>query len=87
MPAATMPESAHMVVGDDFPTNHKDLVHHVAYDFYGQRMATCSSDHSVKVWDLQDGAWVLSAELKVCRVHDLRNQLPFKLGACAGEHA
>lgn len=60
-----MPESAHMVVAEDFATSHKDLVHHVAYDFYGRRMATCSSDHSVKVWDLQDGQWVLSAELKV----------------------
>ncbi|XP_071444251.1 nucleoporin SEH1 isoform X1 [Hetaerina americana] len=30
---------------------HKDLIHDVAYDFYGQRMATCSSDQFVKVWD------------------------------------
>ena len=29
---------------------HKDLIHDVAYDFYGRRMATCSSDQSVKVW-------------------------------------
>lgn len=28
---------------------HKDLIHDVAYDFYGRRMATCSSDQSVKV--------------------------------------
>lgn len=28
---------------------HKDLIHDIAYDFYGQRMATCSSDQSVKV--------------------------------------
>ena len=28
---------------------HKDLIHDIAYDFYGQRMATCSSDHYVKV--------------------------------------
>jgi hypothetical protein len=28
---------------------HKDLIHDVAYDFYGQRMATCSSDQFVKV--------------------------------------
>lgn len=28
---------------------HKDLIHDVAYDYYGQRMATCSSDQSVKV--------------------------------------
>ena len=28
---------------------HKDLIHDVAYDYYGQRMATCSSDQFVKV--------------------------------------
>lgn len=28
---------------------HKDLIHDVAYDFYGRRLATCSSDQSVKV--------------------------------------
>lgn len=28
---------------------HKDLIHDVAFDFYGRRMATCSSDQSVKV--------------------------------------
>lgn len=28
---------------------HKDLIHDVAYDFYGERMATCSSDQCVKV--------------------------------------
>lgn len=33
---------------------HKDLIHDIAYDFYGQRMATCSSDQIVKVstWNL-----------------------------------
>lgn len=30
-------------------TDHKDLIHDVSYDFYGRRMATCSSDQSVKV--------------------------------------
>ena len=29
---------------------HKDLIHDVAYDFYGRRLATCSSDQSVKVF-------------------------------------
>ena len=30
-------------------TDHKDLIHDVSYDFYGRRMATCSSDQNVKV--------------------------------------
>jgi nucleoporin SEH1 len=45
---------------------HKDLVHHVAYDFHGKRIATCSSDQSVTVWDLnQNGVWVRSSSWKV----------------------
>ena len=39
-----------MFVAKNIPTDHKDLIHDVAYDFYGKRMATCSSDQSVKVW-------------------------------------
>lgn len=27
-----------------FPLNHDDFVHDVSYDFYGKRLATCSSD-------------------------------------------
>ncbi|XP_071958701.1 nucleoporin SEH1-like [Antedon mediterranea] len=41
---------------------HKDLIHDVAFDFYGKRMATCSSDQSLKVWDLgEDGEWQCTA--------------------------
>lgn len=29
--------------------DHKDLIHDVAFDFYGERMTTCSSDQYVKV--------------------------------------
>ena len=31
------------------PTEHKDIIHDGSFDFYGRRMATCSSDHTVKV--------------------------------------
>lgn len=30
-------------------TEHKDVIHDVLYDYYGQRIATCSSDQTVKV--------------------------------------
>lgn len=33
-------------------TEHGDLLHDVAYDYYGKRLATCSSDMRVQVWDL-----------------------------------
>lgn len=34
---------------------HADLVHDVAYDFYGRRVATVSSDQYVKIFDLMPG--------------------------------
>lgn len=46
-------------------TSHDDIVHDVAYDFYGKRIATCSSDQKIKVWDCdENGEWKLSAEWK-----------------------
>ena len=35
-----------------FDAGHDDLIHDISYDFYGKRLATCSSDHRVKVFDL-----------------------------------
>lgn len=47
-----------MFVAKQINTDHKDLIHDVCYDFYGKRMATCSSDQSVKVFDMaEDGQW------------------------------
>ncbi|XP_018021017.1 nucleoporin SEH1 [Hyalella azteca] len=46
-------------------TDHKDVIHDIAFDFYGRRMATCSSDQLVKIWNLDDdGNWVLDSTLK-----------------------
>ncbi|CAA9994499.1 unnamed protein product [Nesidiocoris tenuis] len=50
-------------------TDHKDLIHDVAFDHYGRRMATCSSDQFIKVWEMDsdnsiDGGWKLSATWK-----------------------
>ena len=42
---------------------HMDYIHHVAFDVYGRRMATCSGDRFVRVWDLTDsGDWNLVGE-------------------------
>ena len=38
-----------MFTAKKLPTTHRDLIHDVSYDFYGRRMATCSSDQSVQV--------------------------------------
>lgn len=54
-----------MYVARSISADHKDLIHDVAFDFYGRRMATCSSDHSVQVWDINDkGEWHCTASWK-----------------------
>jgi nucleoporin SEH1 len=35
-----------------FDVGHDDLIHDIAYDYYGERLVTCSSDQRVKLWDL-----------------------------------
>ncbi|KAI5816839.1 WD40-repeat-containing domain protein [Pyronema omphalodes] len=48
-----------------FPTGHEDLVHDVAYDYYGRRMATVSADQRLKIFDKDDnGEWSKSGEVK-----------------------
>lgn len=36
-------------------TAHDDMIHDAQLDYYGKRLATCSSDRTVKVFDVADG--------------------------------
>ncbi|KAI9098150.1 WD40-repeat-containing domain protein [Phlyctochytrium arcticum] len=49
-----------------FSAGHEDLIHDVAYDFYGTRLVTCSSDQKLKVWDMDEetGKWILNDSWK-----------------------
>ena len=38
-----------MFLAKSVASEHKDLIHDVSFDYHGRRMATCSSDHTVKV--------------------------------------
>ncbi|PFH44721.1 hypothetical protein AMATHDRAFT_72215 [Amanita thiersii Skay4041] len=44
-------------VSDSVPieTAHDDMIHDAQLDYYGKRLATCSSDRTVKVFDVIDG--------------------------------
>uniref|UniRef100_A0A1B0CEU2 Uncharacterized protein n=1 Tax=Lutzomyia longipalpis TaxID=7200 RepID=A0A1B0CEU2_LUTLO len=54
-----------MLEPNSIRTEHKDVIHDVVYDYYGQRMATCSSDQTVKVWDQNEqGVWSVTASWK-----------------------
>ncbi|KAI0642819.1 WD40-repeat-containing domain protein [Trametes meyenii] len=48
------------------PNAHNDLVTDASYDFYGLRLATCSLDQRVKVWQLDEstGSWSLEHDWK-----------------------
>lgn len=54
-----------MFVARRISADHRDLIHDVSFDFHGRRMATCSSDQSVKVWDKsENGDWHCTASWK-----------------------
>ncbi|CAN8025488.1 unnamed protein product [Ixodes persulcatus] len=44
-------------------TAHSDMVHDAQTDYYGTRLATCSSDKSVKVFDIKNGTHKLLSVL------------------------
>lgn len=63
-------------------TAHKDFIHDVSFDYYGKRLATCSSDQKIhvrrdcdavmwdnfsQIWEISpEGTWELSATITVC---------------------
>eukprot|EP00388_Colpodella_angusta_P003663 GDKJ01012781.1.p1 GENE.GDKJ01012781.1~~GDKJ01012781.1.p1 ORF type:complete len:316 (-),score=-2.61 GDKJ01012781.1:51-998(-) len=46
-------------------TNHTDAIHDSQFDYYGQLLATCSSDRTIKIFSVgrSDGAYQLEANL------------------------
>ncbi|KAJ0404329.1 hypothetical protein ATCC90586_007643 [Pythium insidiosum] len=45
-----------------FPSQHGDFIHDMSFDFYGTRLATCSSDRKIKIWEEIAGEWRLQCE-------------------------
>mmetsp|Transcript_17044 Transcript_17044/g.23850 ORF Transcript_17044/g.23850 Transcript_17044/m.23850 type:complete len:320 (-) Transcript_17044:198-1157(-) len=50
--------------GVSFETGHEEMIHDAQMDYYGKRIATASSDRSIKIFELQGKNQTLVAELK-----------------------
>ena len=46
-----------------FDTQHEDMIHDSQYDYYAKRLATCSSDRKIKVFDLSGDIYHNSATI------------------------
>jgi WD40 repeat protein len=46
-------------------SGHSSYLHDLAYDYYGHRLATCSSDQKIKIWDYNNNSneWKLTGEI------------------------
>eukprot|EP01035_Chromulina_nebulosa_P016980 gene16980-22477_t len=44
-------------------TQHGDMIHDVQYDYYAKRLATCSSDRTIKIFDINGDSYHLSYTL------------------------
>lgn len=48
------------------PSEHKDLIHDVAFNWYGTQLATCSSDQTLRIWSVDQSTqeWHCTAAWK-----------------------
>ncbi|KAJ3272543.1 GTPase-activating protein S13 [Terramyces sp. JEL0728] len=47
-----------------FDTQHVDLIHDAQMDYYGKKLATCSSDRSIKIFNVEGESHSLAATLQ-----------------------
>ncbi|KAI9661491.1 MAG: GTPase-activating protein S13 [Alyxoria varia] len=59
-----------MLIGDPFQTQtitdpgHDDMIHDAVLDYYGRRLATCSSDRTIKIFEVENDTHRLTDTLK-----------------------
>lgn len=39
-------------------TQHSDMIHDIQYDYYAKRLATCSSDRNIKIFDVNGDNYI-----------------------------
>jgi len=60
-----MPAPATDATSVNIATQHEDMIHDSQLDFYGKRLATCSSDRTIKIFDVgTDGQYSLVDTLR-----------------------
>ncbi|RKP07639.1 WD40 repeat-like protein [Thamnocephalis sphaerospora] len=50
--AAALLLSVQVAKSSSFDTQHEDMIHDAQMDYYGKRLATCSSDRSIRIFDI-----------------------------------
>ncbi len=44
-------------------THHRDMIHDMQYDYYAKRLATCSSDRTIRIFDISGDIYHNSATI------------------------
>lgn len=77
--------------GTSFDSGHQDMVHDAQLDYYGRKLATCSSDRTIKVFDIVGDNHTHLADLRghegpvwqVCWAHPKFGSV---LASCSFDH-
>lgn len=78
--------------GLSFDTKHADMIHDAQLDYYGKRMATCSSDRTIKIFELiGDNDYKHTADIKghegpVWQISWAHPQFGSILASCSYDH-
>ena len=81
-----------VVQAQNVASDHSDYIHDIAYDYYGKRIATCSSDQHIKIWtQTPDLKWIMQADWKahygpVWRVTWAHPEFGQVLASCSFDH-
>ena len=75
--AAQLHQSAMLA---SYPLLHQDFVHDIAFDFHGKRIASCSSDQKIFIWEKQLKTIAEGDEIKQIYEWELVDEIGGTLG-------